>query len=72
MAIYNPAACLLGHDHFFALSEPFTYEAHLKVETLHPVLTPAHVLRIFVIDKFCPTVFADEDPTFVVCNLVRI
>ena len=63
---------LLGHDHLLALSKAFSYEAHLIVEALHSVLTPAYILRIFVIDELCSTVFADKDPTFVVCNLVRV
>jgi hypothetical protein len=65
-------SCLLGHDHLLTLSEAFPYEAHLIVEALHSVLTPAYILRIFVIDNFRPTVFADKDPTFVICNLVRV
>jgi len=65
-------SCLLGHDHLLTLSETFPYEAHLIVEALHSVLTPAYILRIFVIDNFCSTVFADKDPTFVICNLVRV
>jgi hypothetical protein len=64
--------CLLGHDHLLALSEAFPYEAHLIVEALHPVLTPAYILRVFVVDELCSTVFADKDPTSVVCNLVRV
>ena len=64
--------CLLRHDHFFAFSEALPYEAHLIVEALHSVLTSADILRIFVIDKFCSTVFAYKDTTFVICDLVRV
>ncbi len=64
--------CLLGNAHVLALSEAFPYEAHLIVETLHSVLTPAYVLRIFVIDKLGSTVFADEDATFVIRDLVCV
>ena len=64
--------CLLGHDHLLAFSEAFPYEAHLIVEALHSVLTSTYILRIFIIDELCGTVFADKDPTSVVCNLVRI
>jgi hypothetical protein len=64
--------CLLGHAHLLALSEAFPYEAHLEVEALHSVLTPAYILRIFVIDKLGPTIFADEDPTLGIYNLVRV
>lgn len=62
----------LGHDHFLALAEAFPYETHLIVEALHSVLTPAYILRVFVIDKLCSTVFADKDPTFVIRNLVGV
>jgi hypothetical protein len=62
----------LRHAHLFALSEAFPYEAHLIVEALHSVLTPAYILRIFVIDKLCSTIFADEDPTLGIHNLVRV
>ena len=79
VSIYQNCLCivkggegLLGHDHLLALSKAFSYEAHLIVEALHSVLTPAYILRIFVIDELCSTVFADKDPTFVVCNLVRV
>jgi hypothetical protein len=64
--------CLLGHAHLLALSEAFPYEAHLKVEALHSVLTPAYILRIFVIDQLCPTIFADEDPTLGIYNPVCV
>ena len=65
-------SCLLGHDHFLALSEAFPYEAHLIIEALHSVLTSADILRILVIDKLCSTVFANKDTTFVICNLIRV
>ena len=63
---------LLGHAHLLALSESFPYEAHLIVKALHSVLTPAYILRIFVIDKLCSTIFADEDPTLGIHNPVRV
>lgn len=64
--------CLLGHAHLLALSEAFPYETHLIVEALHSVLTPAYILRIFVIDKLGSTIFADEDPTLRIYNPVRV
>jgi hypothetical protein len=63
---------LLRHAHLLALSEAFPYEAHLIVEALHSVLTPAYILRIFVIDELCATIFADEDPTLRIHNPVRV
>lgn len=63
---------LLGHAHLLTLSETFPYEAHLIVEALHSVLTPAYILRIFVIDKLCSTIFADEDSTLGIYNPVRV
>lgn len=72
LSAHDGGDCLLGHDHLLTLSKAFSYEAHLIVEALHSVLTPAYILRIFVIDELCSTVFADKDPTFVVCNLVGV
>ena len=63
---------LLGHAHLLTLSETFPYEAHLIVEALHSVLTPAYILRIFVIDELCSTILAGEDPTLVIYNPVRV
>ena len=63
---------LLGHDHLLAFSEALPYEAHLIVEALHSVLTAAHILRVFVVDEFRFTVFADEHPALVIRDLVRV
>jgi hypothetical protein len=52
--------------------EAFPYEAHLIIEALHSVLTPAHILRIFVIDELCSAVFADKDPADGIYKLVRV